>query len=105
MYSYVTSKKTKTDCFAFHKDSCTALIDRICDNKDCRFYKTHQEFKETRTPALPTISEERLLLRNKLNPEDWLVVDNTKLAIIIYNRKTKEIKTIEKRRGRHARAN
>ena len=36
----------KEDCFAFtgSRHDCRALTELICKNKDCKFYKTKQEY-------------------------------------------------------------
>ena len=97
MYSYAMSEMTKTDCFAFRKDSCTALTDRICDNRRCRFYKTQKEFDKTRTPSRLTWEQEAFLKNHGINPDEWLFVEATRLAMILCNKKSKEIRSIKKR--------
>ena len=37
---------TKTDCFAYSPMSCRVLTERICDGKECSFYKTHKQIEE-----------------------------------------------------------
>lgn len=38
------------DCFAFkiknHKEFCSALIDKVVNCSNCKFYKTQQEYDE-----------------------------------------------------------
>ena len=90
---------TKRDCFAFSERSCTILTDRMCDNGRCPFYKTQEEFDKTRTPSRLTYEQREILHRRNMNPDEWLLVDNTKLAIIVCNINTKEQKTLVKQRG------
>lgn len=90
---------TKTDCFAYTDKSCLILTDRVCDHARCKFYKTQKEFDETRTPSRLTYEQREILHRRNMNPDEWLLVDNTKLAIIVCNINTKEQKTLVKQRG------
>lgn len=34
------------DCFAYGFTGCKILTERICDNRECSFYKTHRQYKE-----------------------------------------------------------
>lgn len=34
------------DCFAYAFTGCKILYERICDNRNCSFYKTHRQFRE-----------------------------------------------------------
>ena len=42
----------KEDCFAFNKQAkrkekmCNALRELVCDNNECSFYKTKEQFKK-----------------------------------------------------------
>lgn len=99
MKSYKQTDMTKIDCFAFRERSCAILTERICDSRKCRFYKTEEEYKKTRTPSRLTTDEQRILQGKGINPDGWLLVDSTKLALIVCNIKTKETRTIPKRGG------
>ena len=90
---------TKIDCFAFCEKSCSILTERVCDRGTCKFYKTQKTFDETRTPSRLTTDEQRILQGKGINPDGWLLVDSTKLALIVCNIKTKETRTIPKRGG------
>lgn len=36
----------KTDCFAYHQSGkkCLILIENVCVNRDCPFYKTKEQY-------------------------------------------------------------
>lgn len=36
----------KEDCFAYSKARCRILKERICNNRNCTFYKTDREYHE-----------------------------------------------------------
>lgn len=56
-----------TDCFAYNeteiqKEQCCALTERVCNKKECKFYKTWDECsKETKQLVL----EQKQLFLNK----------------------------------------
>lgn len=63
----MTKSTIHTDCFAYNeiddeKQQCCALTERICNHKECRFYKTWDECdKDTKQ----LISEQKELFRKK----------------------------------------
>lgn len=50
----------KTDCFAYRNGRCIALIEKVCENGDCAFYKTTEQVEAERNR-----SKERLRLKKK----------------------------------------
>ena len=40
--------ETKKDCFAYSikKDNCTALDDLYCQNENCSFYMTKEQYQD-----------------------------------------------------------
>ena len=39
----------KTDCFAYKNErKCLALNELVCKNRECRFFKTKEQFNEER---------------------------------------------------------
>ncbi len=39
------NSKVKTDCFAYRRGECSVLYEMVCENKNCSFYKTCEQYK------------------------------------------------------------
>ena len=39
---------SKLDCFAYdrEKNECKALVKLVCENRECRFYKTREQMQQ-----------------------------------------------------------
>lgn len=67
---------TKTDCFAYQRDRCSALKAVYCRQGDCGFYKTQSQAQSKLTPheelaaykAIGTIAEFRRLKAEHTEP-------------------------------------
>lgn len=34
------------NCFAYGRFCCRILTERICDNRECTFFKTHKQYRD-----------------------------------------------------------
>ena len=41
----VEKSNVKTDCFAYRRGECSVLYEMVCENKNCSFYKTCEQYK------------------------------------------------------------
>lgn len=89
------SKMTKTDCFAYGESRCKILKERYCDYEKCNFYRK-AEASVIKRPKKLTRAQKIFLSSKKLNPENWLLVEENSEALIIYSKKTKKTKEVKK---------